>query len=709
MSLIHSLSLYTKLYGKPYSVESLSAGLPKSHLDDDFELFSKKNSKSLFSRAAARAGLKSTLSQKSLEQIIDLHLPCILLLSGNNSCILEAFSEDRTQAKIIFAEEEPLEEWIDVTKLQEIYLGYLFLLKKEYQYKKETHKVDTHTKHWFFDTLKLSAPIYKDVLLASVLVNLFVLATPLFTMNVYDRVIPNNAKETLFVFTIGVVLAYIIDIALKYSRTHLLEIAAKKSDVIMSSIIFERVLDLQMASHPKSVGSFASNLKDFDAVRSFLTNTTITALVDMPFTILFLLVIYYIGGSIVFIPIVTIVLILLYAFIIQKPLAKSIEETHEVSAKKSNVIIETLQNIETIKTHNLSSTVQYDYEEATGEMAHKSLKSRMMSASIPTITSFLIQLNTVFIVFYGVYLINDFELTMGALIAVVILTSRTIAPMGQAAALITNYSDAKSSYEVIQNIISQPRERPVAKEFIQRLSYDGKIEFRNVSFAYEQEGVLALDDVSFTINSGEKVAIIGRIGSGKSTIQKLILSLYAPTKGSILIDDVDITQIDPADLRSHISYVPQDIHLFKGTIKSNIKAKFPHASDEAMIKAAKLAGVEEFVSQHPRGYEMEIADRGMGLSGGQRQSVGIARAFLNESKILLLDEPTNSMDTLSEQRFIEKLQQHMGDETMILVTQKMNLLSLVDRVIVIHNGRIELDGSTQEVIEKLGGGKVEKQ
>ena len=471
MSLLRALSLYTKLYEKPYSVESLSSGLPKSKIDNDFELFSKKSSKSLFSRAASRAGLKSTLSEKKLPEIIDLHLPCILLLSENNSCILESFSDDRKSVKIILGEDEAAQEWVEVEKLQETYLGFLFLLKREYEYKKDTHKISTHNRHWFFDTLKLSKPIYKDVLLASVLVNLFVLATPLFTMNVYDRVIPNNAKETLFVFTIGVVLAYIIDIFLKYGRTYLLEIAAKKSDIIMSSIIFERVLDLKMASHPKSVGSFASNLKDFDSVRSFLTNSTMTALVDMPFAILFLVVIYFIGGNIVIIPIVTILLILSYALFIKNPLAKSIEATHEVSARKNSVIIEALQNIETIKTHNLHSTIQYDYEEATGEIAQKSLKSRLMSSSIPTITSFFIQLNTVFVVFYGVFLIGDFEFTMGALIAVVILTSRTIAPMGQAAALIANYSDAKASYEVIQNILSQATERPQAKEFIQRLSY----------------------------------------------------------------------------------------------------------------------------------------------------------------------------------------------------------------------------------------------
>jgi len=701
MSLLHSLSLYTKLYAKPYSVESLSAGLPKSKVDNDFELFLQDSSKSLFSRASERAGLKSTLSKKQLSEIIDLHLPCILLLSENNSCILESFSDDRKKVKVILGENEASQEWIEVEKLQESYLGFLFLIKQEYEYKKDSHKISTHTKHWFFDTLKLSSPIYKDVLLASVLVNFFVLATPLFTMNVYDRVIPNNAKETLFVFTIGVVLAYLIDIFLKYGRTYLLEIAAKKSDIIMSSIIFERVLDLKMSAHPKSVGSFASNLKDFDSVRSFLTNSTMTALVDMPFALLFLVVIYFIGGNIVIIPIITILLILTYAFIIKNPLARSIEATHEVSAKKNSVIIEALQNIETIKTHNLSSGVQYDYEQATGEIAHKSLKSRLMSSSIPTITSFFVQLNTVFVVFYGVYLINDFELTMGALIGVVILTSRTIAPMGQAAALITNYSDAKASYEVIQNILSKPGERPTAKEFIQRLSFDGKIEFRDVSFSYEEEGVLALNDVSFSINAGEKVAIIGRIGSGKSTIEKLILSLYSPTKGSILVDDIDITQIDPADLRTHISYVPQDINLFNGSVKSNIKAKFPHATDEVMIKAAKLSGVEEFVSSHPHGYEMIVGERGMGLSGGQRQSVGIARAFLNDTKIVLLDEPTNAMDSLSEMHFINKLQEHMSDETMILVTQKMNLLSLVDRVIVIHKGKIEHDGKREDVIEKL--------
>jgi len=702
--LLECLSLFTKLYSKPHSVESLSAGLPIDSKKGKIELFSKDSSKSLFTRAAHRAGYKSTLVQKELSEIIDLQLPCILMLSEGNSCILESFSDDKKKAKVVYIGKS--QEWIDVEELDANYIGYAFLLKKEYQYRdKHDSSIKPHSKHWFWDTLKLSKDIYKDVILATILVNLFVLATPMFTMNVYDRVIPNNAKETLMVFTIGVVTVYVIDIFLKYSRTYLLEIAAKKSDVIMSSIIYEKVLDLKMTSHPKSVGSFANNIKDFDAIRSFLTNSTMTALVDMPFAILFLCVIYYIGGVVVIAPIFTIIVILIYALVIRKPLERSIEATHEVSAKKSSILIESLQNIETIKTHNLSSTLQYDWEETIGEMAKKSLKSRLLSSSIPTVTSFFIQLNTVLVVFYGVYLIGDFELSMGALIAVVILTSRTIAPMGQAASLITNYSDAKTSYNVIQNILAQPKERPIAKEFIQRESFSGNIEFKNVSFSYPESDKKAIDDVSFSIKEGEKVAIIGRIGSGKSTIEKLILNLYDPDEGSILIDGIDIAQIDPADLRDNISYVPQDITLFRGSVKSNIKSKHPHLSDEDMIRAAKLSGVEEFVKTHPHGYEMAVGERGMGLSGGQRQSIGIARAFLTTSKIILLDEPSNAMDQLSESRLMSNLQNSLKNETFILVTQKMSLLSLVDRVIVMHQGKLELDGKTDDVVRKLQGGK----
>jgi len=705
-SLLDSLVLYTKLFHKPFTAEALMAGLPVHNSSETQELFSIGNSKSLFSRVAGRAGLKSTLIERPISKMLQLQLPMILLLSNDNTCILENFSDDRKEVKIIYAEGDGIEEWLSVEDLESEYLGFAFMLKREFKYEtKNSRTLQLKQKHWFWSTIKLSSRIYSDVLWASLLINLFVLATPLFTMNVYDRVIPNNAQETLMVFTIGIVLVYILDFFLKFTRAYMLEVAGKKSDIIMSSIIFEKVVDLKMAAHPDSVGSFANNLKNFESVRSFFTTATMSAVIDLPFAIIFLLVIYYIGGLLVLVPMTTMILIFLYALAIKGPLRESIEASHAAAAKKNAILIETLQNIETIKSMRMAGKVQWEWEESTGEIAEKNLKSRIFSSSIPNITNLLIQLNTVFVVVFGVYMIQEFELTMGGLIAVVILTSRTVGPMGQAAALITNYSDARSSYETLNEIISRPAERPAGQEFVERPTLSGEIEFKDVTFSYPGSEVPAINKVSFKINAGEKVAFIGRIGSGKSTIAKLMLKLYEPDSGTILVDGIDISQIDPADLRRMMSYVPQDIHLFKGTVKENIISSERHPHDEDVIKATVLSGANEFIHTHPLGYEMPIGERGAGLSGGQRQSVGIARSLLQDSPIVLMDEPTNAMDQTTEQQLLARLKNEIIDKTFILITQKLSLLDLTDRVIVMHGAKVLLDGPKAEVTAKLQGGQ----
>ena len=704
-TLLESLVLYTRLFHKPFSSESLLSGLPISSNLTNQILCSKTNSKSLFSRAALRAGLKTTIIEKPIKNILSLQLPVILILSNENSCILESFNEDKTKAKIIFAADEPLEEWIEIDKLEDEYLGFAFMLKKVYEYEHENGKKTldlSNQKHWFWSTLGFSRKIYFDCILASILINLFVLATPLFTMNVYDRVIPNNAQETLLVFTIGIVVVFLLDASLKFLRTYFLEMAGKKSDIIMSSIIFEKILDLQMHAHPKSVGSFANNIKSFDSIRGFLTNATLSILIDFPFAILFLAVIFYLSGVLVLVPISIIFIIVIYALMIKKPLQISIESTYEASAKKNGILIEALQNIETIKAQGLAGNIQFNWEESTGEIANKSLKSKLISSSIPTITSLLVGLNTVLIIVFGVFLIQKFELTMGGLIATMILSGRAIAPMGQIVGLITNFEDAKTSFKMLDDIVNKPLERPIAREFVKRPSLKGNIEFRNVSFKYPESEAYALKDVSFTIKEGEKVAFIGRIGSGKSTIAKLILKLYEPQEGSILIDGIDISQIDPADLRKKISYVPQDIHLFRNTIKNNILGSYKFVDDEWMIKCSKISGTDEFVKLHPVGYDMPIGERGAGLSGGQRQSVGIARALINDSKIYLFDEPTNAMDQTSESNVLNNLKENLEEKTLFLVTQKMNMLDLVTRVIVMNQGEKVLDGDKMEIIKKLG-------
>jgi len=708
-ALLDCLVLFTKLYHRPFSADALTAGLPIEPGVESPELFSINNAKGLFSRAAERAGLKSSLIKRPLSQISPLQLPMIVLLSNQSACILDKFSDDGTQVKIIMPAEEAIEQWVDVEDLEDEYIGFGFMVKKAFEYTDENSRtLHLQQKHWFWSTLKLSIPVYKDVLIASLLINLFVLASPLFTMNVYDRVVPNNAIETLWVFAIGVSIIYFLDTFLKFTRTFLLESAAKKSDIIMSSIIFEKVLNLKMENHPSSVGSFSSNLKDFDSIRSFLTNATMAAVIDLPFAVIFLIVISYLGGAIVLIPLTTIFFIVSYAFFIKKPLRESIESSHEASAKKSAILIETLSNIETLKTLGTLSQVQYKWEESTGEIASKGLKSRMISASIPTITQLLIQLNTVMIIVYGVYQISEFNLSMGGLIAIVILTGKTLAPMGQVAGLMTNYEATLTSYNTLNDIISKTSERPTGKQFVQRPEFSGLIEFVDVTFSYPDTEVPALKNVSFVINPGEHVAIIGRIGSGKSTIAKLILGLFEPDSGQILIDGIDLKQIDPADLRKNLGYVSQDIMLFRGTVKDNITFRATHATDGAMIRAAQISGTAEFIKKHPRGYEMPIGERGQGLSGGQRQSIGIARAFLLDAPIMLMDEPSNAMDQITEARLLHNLSENLQGRTVLYVTQKMTLLNIVQRVIVMNDGKIFIDAPKEEALRQLQGNNNEE-
>lgn len=707
-SLLECLVLFTKLYHKPFSAEALTAGLPIEPKSESPELFSINKSKGLFSRAAEKAGLKSSILKRPLSQISPLQLPMIILLSNQGACILDSFNQDRSEAKIIMPSEEAIEQWVDIDVLEDEYIGYGFLIKKAFEHSdKEDQTLNLNQKHWFWSTLKLSIGTYKEVLYASLLINIFVLASPLFTMNVYDRVVPNNAIETLWVFAIGVIVVMGLDTFLKFTRTYLLENAAKKSDIIMSSIIFEKILNLKMANHPASVGTFASKLKDFDSIRSFFTSATMAIVIDLPFTIIFLFVIGYLGGAIVLIPLISTILIISYAFFIKSALKKSIKNTHEANADKNSILIETLNNIETLKTLGTLGQVQWKWEEASGEIARRSLTSRTLSASLPIITGLFIQLNRVMVVVYGVYLIRDFELSMGGLIATVLLSARVVSPMGQVASILTNYEDTKASYESLNEIIMQPSERPAGKSFVQKPEFSGNIEFKEVTFTYPYNDVPALKNVSFKITPGEHIAIIGRIGSGKSTIQKLLLGLYEPDSGQILIDGIDIKQIDPADLRKHMSYVSQDVMLFKGTVEDNIKFRATHASNGAMLRAAQISCADEFIKKHPRGFEMPIRERGQGLSGGQKQSIGIARAFLLKTPIMIMDEPSNAMDQTTESKLLKNFEKNLEGITSLIVTQKMSLLKIVERIIVVHDGKIIIDAPKKEALAKLSGGGKE--
>jgi len=702
--LLECLVIFAKLHNRPISVEALIAGLPVKPGADGPELFSIDSPKGLFSRVASRAGFASRLIHRDLGKLSRLLLPCILVLRNGNACILESIDRKNKRAKVIFPEIGEGEEWLELSQLSNEYLGYAFLLKKELRQEPgETKASSENTSHWFWGTLARSRDIFASVLLSSILINLFILATPMFTMNVYDKVVPNDAIATLWVLAAGIVTVYIFDTVLRFVRNYLLEIAGKKSDIIMSSIIFSQVLNLKMDQWPASIGAFASQLREFESIRNFFTASTIATLVDLPFAIIFLLVIYYIGGPMIAVPLIIIALLMLYSFILIKPLKASVEATYEATANKNAHLIETLRTIKTVKALGVANYSQWVWEESSGTIANRSMRARMLSSSITVVTNLMVQFNTIGLIAFGIYRISDLELSLGGLIAIVMLSSRAVAPMGQIAALITSFEQTRTAFRSLDDLMQKSVERPDGKSYVRRPGFEGAIHFREVDFSYPESPKKSLAGVSIKIKAGEHVGVIGKVGSGKTTLMKLIIGLYQSDSGSISIDNIDINQIDPADLRRNIGYLSQDIELLRGTIRENIAYKDLHVNDEKLLQAAGISGVDLFVNQLPQGFDTQVGEDGGFLSGGQRQAIALGRAVLLNEPLLILDEPTNSFDNTTESIVKKRLFEYTRNRTLLLVTHKAPMLELVERLIVMDEGRVVMDGPKDEVLNALKG------
>ncbi len=698
--LLECLLIITKLEHNPRTADELISGLP---------LINNVLTPELFSRAAKRAGIQSKIVKRSLERIPQLVLPAVLILNDNQACVLESIDLKKNQARILqpanIGEHNTLV--VSFEQLSALYSGYAFFINQEFQFDSRSPELlVTQKKHWFWGTLWNSASIYRDILLASLFINIFVIAQPLFVMNIYDRVVPNNAVDTLWVMATGVAIVFFFDYILKIVRGHYLETAGKKADIVLSAMIFEKVMSMKMDIMPESVGAFASNLREFDSVRNFLTSVTMATFIDLPFFFLFIFVIYYIAGPLIIVPLVAVMVIIFYGFIIHFPLRKVVESTYRATAQKNATLIESLTSIETLKCFNAQNIEQRRWEDANGFIAKKGLIARNLSNSINYTSGFVQQLAMIAIIVFGVYMISDGEMTMGALIATMILSSRAIKPMAQVANLTANYQQTKTALAALNDIMSKPVERDESKSYIHHEKFNGDVEFNQVSFSYPGQEGKALNNVNFKIKAGEKVAFIGRIGSGKTTIEKLIMGLYSPSEGAVKVDGLDLNQLDPANLRSNIGYVPQDIDLLHGTVKDNIVLKAPYVDGSEIIRVAQVSGVHSFVDKHPSGFDMRIGERGEGISGGQRQSIAVARSLLQSPPILLMDEPSNSMDNATEAELLNNLKTEISNRTFLLVTHRASLLKLVDRIIVIEHGSVIADGPKEQVLEALKQGKL---
>ncbi len=694
--LVAALLFLAAHHGRALSRHALLAGLP---------ITDGRLKPMLFERAARRAGLESEAVRRALTDISALVLPAVLVMRGGSTRILLKVDTAARQAQVVNPAVDPKPKMMTLADLEAAYSGYAFLVRPATAADpRATAAGDLPKPHWFWSVVQRFWVDYSQVAIAAFLVNMLALASPLFFMNVYDRVVPNGAIASLVALSIGMVLALAFDFTLRMVRSRIIDVTGKKADVVLAANIFEHVMAVKMAQRPQSVGILANQLRDFDSVREFFTSGTVVAATDLLFAFVFILFLFAIGGLLALIPLFMLPVMLFTGLALQRPLARATRKLQAEAAARHSVLIEALSGLEAIRTSCAEARMQTAWERSVAAAARSSEDVNFWSSMAVTLSYSAQQMTSLLLVIVGVLLIIDGQLTVGTLIACNMLSGRVLAPISSIAAIITRGTQTLNSFKSIDRLMALERERPPERAYVSRRIDAGRIAFENVTFKYPNGAVNALDKVSFRVGPGERVGIIGRVGSGKTTVGRLLTGFYEPQEGRVLIDGVDLRQYDPSDLRAGIGFVLQDTDLFFGKIRDNIALGKPDATDEEVLAAARMAGAEDFIASHPLGYDMPIAEGGRSLSGGQRQAIGLARVLIRKPKVLLLDEPTAHFDVRSETEFLERLKAPATlGLTIVIATHRLSVLSLVDRLLVFDRGRLIADGPRDEVLAKLRG------
>ncbi|MBV4414546.1 type I secretion system permease/ATPase [Enterobacteriaceae bacterium YMB-R22] len=706
-SLLSAVKWLTRYYDKYVSTAVLYSDLPRD----------RTLSAELAVKMLDQTGITSGWVKRELKSFSDYLFPIVLSKNDGTYCIVTTRQKEKGQeVYTVILPETGVQRTVNAADLAKDFTGYALLASRKPEMKSGIDNILPEVNregHWLFSTLWRYRHFFYSAAMAALLANILTLATTFFTMNVYDRVVPNQAYATLWSLAIGVIIAIIFEFTSRQIRAWLIDVAGKKADLILGSTLFRQMMSVRLEHKPQSAGSFANQLREFESVRDFMTSATLATLSDIPFCILFLLIIYLIGGPLAAVPLLAVPVILIASILIQRPLSRYMNENMRESSLKHGLLIESIEGIEALKAARGEGVMQKRWEDFSALSASTSMKIRHLSSLTMGFTTFVQQVVTVIIVVWGVYLIHSGNLTMGSMIGVVILSGRCLSPLAAMVGLAIRYQQAKTALQSLNQFMDMPTDRDAARSYLPSPRFEGSIRLRKVNFEYPIPGMpntlKVIDNVSFQIGRGERVAIIGNIGSGKSTLLKLVARLYQPKSGQMSIDGVDVAQIDPADWRTAVGYVGQDCRLFFGSLRENVMIGNPSATTAHFLRVAKMTGLDQIAAQHPMGFDMPVGEMGQLLSGGQRQLVALARCLLLEPKIILMDEPTSSMDALTEAKFIDQLQKAITDQTLIIVTHRFSLLQLVSRLMVLVEGRVTHDGEKDAVIAELNSAhNVEK-
>jgi len=644
----------------------------------------------------------------------------VLILNEGSACILLSRlpenTEDLRRYKILIPGEQAVIQCLTEQEMRACYSGRILAATPQFDQTdtaasalNDSPWTMASDSHWLWGTLRRFLPYYRSAMIAALLSNVLMLVTGLVTAVIFDKVIPHQAFVTLWALAAGGLIAVVFDFISRQLRSHLVDTAGKKADMLLGSMLFRQTLGLRMENRPASVGIHSHQMSQIETVRDFFSSATVSAFSDLPFIFLFIGMTFVIGGSVGWVLVAAVPVLVLMALMMQRTLRKAMQASMKHQADLQGLMVESLEGMEDLKATGAQGQFLRRFEAATTASATAAIQARRMSAVTSNMSAVSQQLITLIILVWGVYLIDAKELSPGAMIACVMFGARAVAPLNSIVSLASRYQGARAALIALNRLMALPQEREATRRYLQAPVFKGRLAMREVAFSYpaQQEAAapVVLRQVNLQVNPGEKIAILGRIGSGKSTVLRLLAGLYQPTGGTVEIDGMDLRQLDPADYRPHIGFVSQEPRLFDASLRENVLMGRTDDDATRLSEVAALTGLDRLVADHPLGWEMPVGEMGNLLSGGQRQLVALARALVTKPKLLLMDEPTSSMDAQSELAFLRQLRLAAQDCTLIMVTHRPAVLDLASRILVIDDGRLVLDGPRRQVLDALSGQK----